>query len=186
MSLYHLKLLMSTTPTAHQRTRCSTARNVDPLHEPVEIEQLRLRIAVGLLGEVRDDVLEEARDGADGDVLLGELQLQPLHLGGESLGERANRVVLRLFEELALASDDLLDFLKELRLQIRIERDLFMNPVPELGGRTRTFPHLGSEPAVESRQLGHGYAGHVLIKSRAAPRMEPRRGRLATILRAYR
>ena len=59
-----------------------------------------------------------------------------------------------------------------------------MNPVPELGGRTRTFPDWGSEPTVESRQLGHGYAGHVLIKSRAAPRMEPGRGRFLTILTA--
>ena len=91
-------------------------KRLDPLHEPVEVEELRLGIPMGFFGEIGDDFLEVAGDVADGDVLLADLPLQPIHLAGEAFGERANRVVLRFLEELPLASDDLLDFLKELRL----------------------------------------------------------------------
>src|SRR5690606_24027580 len=79
---------------------------LEPLHEPVEVEELGLRIPMRLLGEVRDDVFEVAGDVADGDVLFRELLLKPLHLGGESLRQSADRVLLRVFEQLTLALDD--------------------------------------------------------------------------------
>ena len=82
---------------------------LEPLHEPVEVEQLGLRIAVRLLGQVGDDLLEVAGDVADGDVLLGQLVLQPLHLRGEPLRQRADGLVLRFLEQLALPADDVLD-----------------------------------------------------------------------------
>ena len=87
---------------------------LDPLHEPVEVEQLGLRVAVRLLGQVGDDVLEVAGDVADGDVLLGQLLLQPLELGGEALGQRADGLVLGVLEQLALAGDDTVDGVEQL------------------------------------------------------------------------
>ena len=82
---------------------------LDPLHEPVEIQELRLRIAVRLLGQAGDDLFEVAGDVADGDVLLGQLALQPRHLFREPFRHRADGFVLRLFEQLTLIADHGLD-----------------------------------------------------------------------------
>ena len=61
-----------------------------------------------------DDVLEVARDVADGDVLLGQLRLQARHLVGKALGQRANRLVLGLLDELALSGRGPFDGVEQL------------------------------------------------------------------------
>ena len=89
---------------------------LDALHEPVEVQELRFRIAMRLVGQVGDDLLEVARDVADGDVLLAQLRLQTGHFGGKALGERLNRVLLRLLDHLPLPGEYLLDDLEQLGL----------------------------------------------------------------------
>ena len=59
------------------------------LHEPVEVEQLRLRVTVRFLGQIGDHVLEIAGDVADGDVLFAELTAERLELCRETLRQRA-------------------------------------------------------------------------------------------------
>jgi hypothetical protein len=99
----------------------------DPFHEPVEVEQLRLRVPMRLLGQLGDDIFEIARDVADGDVLLGQLPLQPLHLGGEAFRQRLNCVVFRLLDELPLTGEHFFDDVKQLRLPLQVQ----VQPLPD-------------------------------------------------------
>jgi len=135
---------------------------LDALHEPVEVEQLRLRIAVRLVGQLGDHFLEVARDVRDGDVLLGELPLQPLHLGGEPFRHRADGVVLRFFDELALGRDHFVDALQEFRGDRGIEVQAFDDPFAQAGRRGQLRVVAGGSGA----DLGH--AGRTNIKRRAA------------------
>ena len=122
-------------------------KRLDALHEPVEVQELRLGIAMGFLGEIGDDFLEVARDVADGDVLLADLPLQSIHLAGEAFGERADGVVLRFLDQLPLPADDLFDCLQQLRLAAPASRSsVVLDPVAQVGRRTRTFPRRGSSP----------------------------------------
>ena len=64
-----------------------------------------------------------------------QLVLQLLHLGGESLGQRPNRLVLRFLDQLPLVRDDLLDGLKKLELAL------------DRSGRTAAGPTRGARPS---------------------------------------
>ena len=86
-----------------------------------------------LLGQVGDDVLEVARDVADGDVLFGQLPLEPLHLGGEALGQRPDGLVLRVLDQLALAGDDAVDGLEQVPGPAFIRTKVFRHPLAEVG-----------------------------------------------------
>ena len=90
-----------------------------------------------LLGQPGDDLLEVARDVADRDVLLGELALQPRHLLGEALRQRANRLVLGFLEELALAGEHAFDGAEQLRLVLLLEGQGSPHPLSEIGCRPR-------------------------------------------------
>ena len=110
---------------------------LDALHEPVEVEQLGLRIAMGLVGQIGDDFLEVARDVADRDVLFGELPLEALHLGREALRQRADRVVLRLLDELPLPRHDLFDPPQQFRRALGLEVEPRLDPIAEIRGAAR-------------------------------------------------
>ena len=85
-----------------------------------------------LFRQFRHDFLEIARDVADGDVLLRELVLQALELRGEALGQRPDGFVLRLFDQLSLARDDLFDRVKEFGLALRTQGEPATHPRAEL------------------------------------------------------
>ena len=121
---------------------------LDAFHEPVEVEQLRLRIAVRLLGQPGHDLLEVPRDVADRDVLLGELALQPRHLLGKALRQRANRLVLGFLEELALAGEDPFDGAEQLRLVLLLEGQGRPHPFSEVGCRSRRLSRCGVDARI--------------------------------------
>ena len=99
-SLYHLNPVMSTRPTAHQRPALlEREKRLELLGEAAEVHQLRLRIAVRLVGEVGDERLEVARDAADGGVLGQQLGLDARHLVGKAGRQRLNGFVLRFLPE---------------------------------------------------------------------------------------
>ena len=117
---------------------------LDPLHEPVEVQQLGLRIAVRLLGQVGDDLLEVAGDVADGDLLFGKLPLQALHLDGEPLGKGPNCLVLRLFDQLALPGDHRFDRLQELGRTGAVETQAVHDELAQVGGLYEGSLYQGS------------------------------------------
>jgi hypothetical protein len=108
---------MSTTPDA----LLDGERALEPLHEPVEVQQLRLRIAMRFLGELGDDLFEVPRDVADRGVLLCQLQLQLGKFFSEAGRQRLDRIVLRFLEQLPLRRHDLVDRRLDERLPARIE-----------------------------------------------------------------
>jgi hypothetical protein len=131
---------------------------LDAFHEPVEVQELRLGIAMGLLGEVGDDVLEVAGDVADGDVLFRQLVVELLQLGRESFRERANSVVLRLFDQLPLIRHHLLDGLKKLELPRTAQAEPPPDPRSELRRRTWLARFIGRAvgPPMEVAVLSPG------------------------------
>ena len=101
-----------------------------------------------LLGQVGDDFLEVAGDVADGDVLLRQLTLQLLQLGREPFGQRANRVVLRLFDQLPLVRHDLLDGAKQLGFPLTAQPEAAPHPRSELRRRPWLAGLIASDASV--------------------------------------
>ena len=136
VSLYHLKLGdVDDADAAPADALLDGEERFEPLHEPVEVQQLRLRVAVRLLGELGDDLLEVARDVADGHVLVGQLPLNARHLLGEPFRQRPDRLVLRLFVQLPLARDQALDGVEQLRLPLLVEPEVLPHPRAQIGRR---------------------------------------------------
>jgi hypothetical protein len=105
---------------------------LDALHEPVEVEELRLGIPVRLLGQLRDDILEVARYVADGDVLVDDFLLQALHLAREAFGECPDGLVFRLLDKLSLAREQAVDHLEQLPLLHAVEPKMGLDPGAQL------------------------------------------------------
>ena len=79
------------------------------LGEPAEVHQLGLGIAVRLVGEVGDQLLEVLRDAADGGVLRRQLALDARHLVGEAGRQRLNGFLLRLLPQPLVPVEDRVD-----------------------------------------------------------------------------
>ena len=75
------------------------------LGEPREVHQLRLRVAMRLVGEVGDQRLEIPRDAADGRVLRRELGSDVRHLVGEPGGQRLNGFLLGFLPQPLVAGE---------------------------------------------------------------------------------
>ena len=114
-------------------------------------------IAVGLLGQAGDDLFEIAGDVADGDVLFGQLTLEPRHLFGEPLGHRADGFVLRLFDQLALTCDYGLDRAEELRFLLLVERQPLPHPRSQIGRAARRGCGGRRLTIVRWEKLGHSH-----------------------------
>ena len=115
-----------------------------PFHEPVEVEQLRFRVAMRLLGQARDDLLEVARDVADGDVLLGQLPLKARELLREPFRQRAHGFVLGLLDQLPLAGQQTFDGMDQACLLFLTQRELVPDPVAEIRRRARRLRGAGT------------------------------------------
>ena len=129
----------------------------DPLHEPVEIEQLRFRVAVGFFGQPGDDFFEVTCDVADGDVLFGQLPLEPRHLFGEPFGHRADGFVLRLLDQLTLARDHRFDGTEELSFLLFVERQPLPHPCPQVRRTPGRGCRRGRFTVVGWEKLGHSH-----------------------------
>ena len=140
-SLYHLNPVISTRPTAHQRPRCSSARNDSSCSvKPREVHQLRLRVAVRLVGEVGDQRFEVARDAADGRVLRRELGSDARHLVGEARRQRLDGFLLRLLPEPLVPGEHGVDGGEQRRLDVRRQVEVLAHPSLEVA------PGFGQRP----------------------------------------
>ena len=138
----------------------------EPLHEPVEIEQLGLWIAMRLFGQLGDDFLEVARDVADGCILFRQLRLKPLHFVGEALRQGLDRVPLRFLDELPLPRQYLLDRLEQFQLDRHVQVEMLTNPGAKFVECSRHLL-MGDRGA---RLLGHVHStsrANLTIKRRA-------------------
>ena len=134
--MYHLKRVdIDDAHPAPPHPLLDRQERLETLHEPVEVQQLGLRVPVRLLGQIGDDFLEIARNVADGDVLLRQLVLQPLHLRGEPLRQGPDRLVLRFLDELPLAGNDVLHHREERRGVLVVERQVVADPLAQIGSR---------------------------------------------------
>ena len=162
VSLYHLKRVdIDDADAAPAHALLDGQERLQPLHEPVEVQQLGLRVAVRLLGQVGDHFLEIAGDVADRDVLLGQLVLQPLHLRGKPLGQGPDGLVLGLLDQLALPGDDVLDHREERRR--RVSRRGRGARGPTAAGR-QWFGGLRRYRRRVGYGLGHGHGATMHIK----------------------
>ena len=73
--------------------------------EPAEVHQLRLRVAVRLVGEIGDQRFEIARDAADGGVLGGAARSSPVPSCRRNPPKRLNRLLLRFLPEPFVAGE---------------------------------------------------------------------------------
>jgi hypothetical protein len=92
---------------------------------------------VRFLGQVGDHFLEIAGNVADGHILLRQLVLEPLHLRGEPLRQGPDRLVLRLFDQLALAGNNVLQHREERGGRLLVERQVVADPLSQVGSRPR-------------------------------------------------
>ena len=103
-------------------------------------------IPVRLLGEVGDDLLEVARDVADGDVFFRQLVLKALHFRGKSLRQRLDRFVLGFLDELTLARNYVIDHGEERRGTLVAESQVLPDPLAQIGrgtGESLSVSRLG-------------------------------------------
>ena len=100
------------------------------LGEAREVHQLGLRIAVRLVGEIRDELFEVARDAADGRVLGVQLVLHARHLVGEAGRQRLNRLLLRLLPQPLVPVEDAVERFDQKRLVT--SRQAEVSPDPQL------------------------------------------------------
>ena len=89
------------------------------------------------LGQLGDDFLEVAGDVADGHVFFRELLLEAFHFGGEPFGQRAHRLDLRLFDQLALPGDHRVDGANQLGRTVAGDIEVFDDPRTKLRGCAR-------------------------------------------------
>jgi hypothetical protein len=94
---------------APARALLEREERLELLDEPVEVHELRLRVAPRLVGQLADEPLEVVRDVRDRLVALDERVPQLLHPRREALHHRLDRIVLGLLPEALLARDDGVD-----------------------------------------------------------------------------
>src|SRR5262249_47269888 len=98
---------------------------------------LRLRIAMGLVGELGDELLEVARDAADGRVARRQLALDHRHLVGEARGQRLYRLLLRFLPEPFVPGEDGVDGAQERGRERWREPKMFAHPGLQLSACLR-------------------------------------------------
>ena len=133
-SLYHLNPVMSTRPTAHQRPRCSSARNDSScsVKRPKFISfvfgsrcDLSVRSATSCL--------EVAGDAADGRVLGATARvLTRGHLVGEAGRQRLNRFVLRFLPEALVPREDRVECREQICFQMSWQVQVRAHPLEQL------------------------------------------------------
>src|SRR5262245_15129267 len=110
-------------------------QRLELLGEAPEVHQLRLRIAVRLVGEIGDESLEVARDAVDGGVFGRQFGLHARHLVGESGGQRLDGFVLRLLPQALVAGEYRVDGVEQRAFEMSGQMERVAHPLLQFVAR---------------------------------------------------
>ena len=105
------------------------------------------------VGEIRDEVLEVARDTAHRRVARRELVAQPVHAVGEAGRDRLNRLLLRLLPQLLVLHEHVVDRVEQRLLLSGGQVHAIAHPLVKLGARLRRRGGLEIEALTHSHVM---------------------------------